>query len=329
MERRFISYKSILLTFKQLGVALLIAFAISGCAQKKILVNSKHNQTQIEKNDPAKNTEALKSIEGNKDSVTSESGSLGDVNPVQEPAKPPVISRNIPRFGFIFSGGGAKTWAHIGVLKELQKMKWPIHGVSGFEWGSVVAAIYAENLSANEVEWEMSKLKDFDRSDLFIKAVFDKKSTSDLKIPFVCPSLNLNKQSYFLLNRGQLEQLIPFCLAQPPVMAPHAQSVAVMSDVPSLAQHLRSTGVQKVILVNVLAQSKPRSFVKDYASAENILWAQSAALMSKKILGVDDVIQINLDDYGIKDIDQRRDLIAKGAEISYDQIVKLAAKYGL
>lgn len=328
MERIFNSRQLIPMILKQLSVVLLTVFVISGCAQKKIIVN-KHNQSQNEKNDPAKNTEILKSTEGNKDLVTTESSTLNEVTPAQESSKTPVISRNIPRFGFIFSGGGAKTWAHIGVLKQLQKMKWPIHGVSGFEWGSVVAAIYAENLSANEVEWEMSKLKDFDKSDLFIKAVFEKKSTSDLKIPFVCPSLNLNKQSYFLLNRGQLEQLIPFCLAQPPVMAPHAQSVAVMSDVPSLAQHLRSTGVQKVILVNVMAQVRPRSFVKDYASAENILWAQSAALMSKKILGVDDVIQINLDDYGIKDIDQRRDLIAKGAEISYDQIVKLAAKYGL
>lgn len=328
MERIFNSRRFITMILKQLSVALLMAFVISGCAQKKIIVN-KHTPTQTEKSDPTKNLEALKSTDGNKEPVATESSSANEANLAQEPAKPPVISRNIPRFGFIFSGGGAKTWAHIGVLKELQKMKWPIHGVSGFEWGSVVAAIYAENLSANEVEWEMSKLKDFDKSDLFIKAVFDKKSTSDLKIPFVCPSLNLNKQSYFLLNRGQLEQLIPFCLSQPPVMAPHAQSVAVMSDVPSLAQHLRSTGVQKVILVNVLAQARPRSFVKDYASAENILWAQSAALMSKKMMGVDDVIQINLDDYGIKDIDQRRDLIAKGAEISYDQIVKLAAKYGL
>jgi NTE family protein len=328
MERIFNSLKVIPMILKQLSVPLLLALVISGCAQKKIVVN-KHNQTQAEKSDSTKNTEALKSAEGNKDVVTTEPSSANEVNLAQEPVKPPVMSRNIPRFGFIFSGGGAKTWAHIGVLKELQKMKWPIHGVSGFEWGSVVAAIYAENLSANEVEWEMSKLKDFDKSDLFIKAVFDKKSTSDLKIPFVCPSLNLNKQSYFLLNRGQLEQLIPFCLSQPPVMAPHAQSVAIMSDVPSLAQHLRSTGVQKVILVNVLAQARPRSFVKDNTSAENILWAQSAALMSKKMMGVDDVIQINLDDYGIKDIDLRRDLIAKGAEISYDQIVKLAAKYGL
>jgi predicted acylesterase/phospholipase RssA len=248
------------------------------------------------------------------------------------PAAPgaPLVNKVLPRFGFIFSGGGAKAWAHIGVLKELQKMKWPVNGVAGFEWGSVVAAVYAENLSANEVEWEMSKLKDFEKTDMFLKSVFSKKSTAELKVPFVCPSLNLNKQSYFLLNRGLLDQLLPFCVSQPPLVAAHAQSVAVMSDVSSLAQYLRSTGANKIILVNVLSsQNSPRAFVKDFTSAENILWVQAAALMNKGPVGVDEIIRINLDDYNIKDLDRRRDLIAKGAELSYDQIKKLAAKYGL
>ncbi|MBC7743135.1 MAG: hypothetical protein H7061_13120 [Bdellovibrionaceae bacterium] len=253
---------------------------------------------------------------------------------ITQPGQPlpaaPSVNKSLPRFGFIFSGGGAKAWAHIGVLKELQKMKWPTHAVAGFEWGAVVAAVYAQNLSANEVEWEMSKLKDFDKANNFVKSVFDKKSTAELKVPFVCPSLNISKQSYFLLNRGQLDQLIPFCIAQPPLTAVHAQSVAVMSDVDGLAQFLRSTGANKIILVNVMAsQNAPRAFVKDFESAENILWAQSAALMNRKPSGVDDVIQINLDDYGIKDLDRRRDLIAKGAELSYNQIKKLATKYGL
>lgn len=248
---------------------------------------------------------------------------------VTQPTVQAPVNKVLPKFGFIFSGGGAKAWGHIGFLKELQKFKWPVHSVAGFEWGSVVAAIYAQNLSANEVEWEMSKLKEFNKTDLFLKTVFEKKNTTDLKVPFVCPSLNINKQAYYLLNRGQLQQLTPFCVSQPSVTPIYAQSVAVMTDVPSLAQHLRSTGANRIILVNVLAQTKMRSFTSDYASSENILWVESAALMAKKPAGVDEVININLDDYGIKDLDKRRDVIAKGAELSYDQLKKLAQKYGL
>ena len=317
---------------KNIFYASVFIFILAGCVQKPLKINTRHTNPNLEKNESLVTSKTPDLVEI-KNIAEEEKNSNQASTPQQstslEPNSTNVANKQIQRFGFIFSGGGAKAWAHIGVLKELQKMKWPIQAVAGFEWGSVVAAVYAENLSVNEVEWEMSKLKDFDKTNEFVKSAFDKKNTADMKIPFVCPSLNLNKQTYYLLNRGLLDQLIPFCIPQPPLVEPHAQSVAVMSDVSNLAQHLRSTGVQKVILVNVLAQKKPRSFVNDYKSAENILWVQSAALMVKKPAGVDEVIQINLDDYGIKDIDRRRDLVVKGSELSYDQIKLLAKKYGL
>ncbi len=245
-------------------------------------------------------------------------------NPQQSPQ-----AVSLPKFGIILSGGGAKTWAHIGVLKELQKLKWPISAVAGFEWGAVAAAIYSQNLSANEVEWEMSKLKDFDKWDVFLKAAFAKKMTADLKVPFVCPSLNIVKQSIFLLNRGQLDQLLPFCIASPSLIKPINQSVALMTDVPALAQHLRATGVTKIILINVMAQGSKRSFVKDYESSDNVLWVEAAAAMARKPAGVDEVIDLKLDDYGIRDLDKRREIVAKGSELSYNQLKKLAEKFGL
>ncbi len=295
---------------------LFVCLFFAACAQKTIQVKNAHTNTTYEAVVPT-------------ESLPTATSASSDHTPTEIAAPIPQLNKVLPKFGFIFSGGGAKAWAHIGVLKELQKLKWPIHSVAGFEWGSVVAAAFAQNLSANEVEWEMAKLKEFSKTDQFIQSVFEKKNTAELKVPFVCPSLNLNKQAYYLLNRGQLQQLIPFCVSQPPLTPIYSQSVAVMIDVPGLAQHLRSTGANRIILVNVLAQTKMRSFVNDYTSSDNILWVQSAALMSKKPVGVDDVINISLDDYGIKDLDKRRDLIAKGAELSYDQLKKLAQKYGL
>lgn len=303
----------------------IIFLFLAGCAQTPVQVKNTHTGTTYEtydRNKPEVSVAPTPPVE------------LGHFTPpapieTVAPAAQVPMNKTLPKFGFIFSGGGAKAWGHIGFLKELQKFKWPVHSVAGFEWGAVVAALYAQNLSANEVEWEMSKLKEYDKTDSFLKTVFEKKSTTDLKVPFVCPSLNVNKQVYYLLNRGQLQQLIPFCVSQPPLTSAYAQSVAVMIDVPSLAQHLRSTGANRIVLVNVLSQGKLRSFTSDYTSAENILWVQSAALMAKKPVGVDEMININLDDYGIKDLDKRREIVAKGSEFSYDQLKKLAQKYGL
>lgn len=315
---------------------LFILFFIFGCAVKQKTqtpVAGKTPPSAVKETTPT--TEAETSISASSEvSVESsqEEAQQSEVSTtlVGEPEKIPTKSvKSIPRIGLIFSAGGAKAWAHIGFIKEIEKAKWPIHSVAGFEWGSVVAAVYANSFSSNEVEWELSKVRDFENITEISESIFSKKSVNDLKIPFVCPSFNIAKQTLYLLNRGQLNKLIPFCLAHPPLSAPYSQSVAGMSDISGLAQHLRATGANKIILINVMSQNNKHSFTEDYLSAENIIWAESAALMAGKIAGVDDVIKVNLDDYGIKDINKKREIIAKGAELSYDQVQKLSKKYGL
>lgn len=241
----------------------------------------------------------------------------------------PVPVKVIPKIGLIFSGGGAKAWAHVGVIKEIEKSKWPVYAVAGFEWGAVVGAVYAHNLSANEVEWELSKVRGFDDPAATAETIFGKIGVNELKVPFVCSSLNVAKQMIYLLNRGQLEKLMPFCLAHPPLSRAYSQSVAEMDDIAALARHLRSTGANKIVLINVLAQKTKRSFTPDYLSPENMLWVKSAAAMARKIEGVDDTVQIYLDDYGLMDLARRREIIAKGGELGYTEIRKLTAKYGL
>lgn len=235
----------------------------------------------------------------------------------------------IPKIGIIFSGGGVKAWAHIGFLKEIEKAKWPVHSVAGFEWGAVVAGIYGSHFSSNEVEWELSKVRDFKSISEISESIFSKKNVSELKVPFVCPSFNIAKQTLYLLNRGSLNKLIPFCLAMPPLSPPFAYSIAGLNEITALANHLRATGANKIVLVNVLSQNKKQSFTDDVLSVENILWSQSASQMSRKVAGVDDIVQIDLDDFNMKDLDRRREVIAKGAELSYSEVQKLSQKYGL
>jgi NTE family protein len=307
----------------------LLAIALSGCVTK----NKKGFSGVMTPTSTPKTSTTISPPEAEEKSESVETPATVEASPQDEAEtekkSTEAATKVIPKFGVILSGGGAKAWAHIGVLKEMQRLKWPITSIAGFEWGAPMAALYAQNLSANEVEWEMSKLKEFDKWDQFVKAAFAKRSTGDMKIPFVCPSLNIAKQSAFFLNRGQLTQLIPFCIGSPTLTKPISQSVAVMTDVSGLAQHLRATGASKIIVINVLSQSTKRSFVRDYESSENIWWTESAALIAKKPVGVDEVIDINLDDVNIKDLDKRREITAKGVDLSSAQLRKLAEKYGL
>ncbi|MGZ3692524.1 MAG: patatin-like phospholipase family protein, partial [Pseudobdellovibrio sp.] len=192
--------------------------------------------------------------------------------PTQVEAAPSASDlKGVTRIGLIFSGGGAKAWGHIGVLKQIENEKWPVRAVAGIEWGAAVAGVYAHQLSANETEWEMLKVKDFEDPEQSSEVLFSNRSVSDLKVPFVCPSLNIVKQEMYLLNRGQLSKLVPFCLPSLPIAKPYKQSVAVLDNIQALAQHLRATGVKRVILIDVMSTKNDRAFARDNLSAENII----------------------------------------------------------
>lgn len=67
-----------------------------------------------------------------------------------------------PRIGLVLSGGGAKGFAHIGVLKVLEEEKIPVDIIVGTSIGSIVGGLYAIGYSAEEIE-KMAKLEDWDR----------------------------------------------------------------------------------------------------------------------------------------------------------------------
>ncbi len=56
------------------------------------------------------------------------------------------------KFGLALGGGGARGFAHIGVLEVLEKEKVPIDFVSGTSMGAVVGALYAKDKDLNYVK---------------------------------------------------------------------------------------------------------------------------------------------------------------------------------
>ncbi len=57
-----------------------------------------------------------------------------------------------PKIGLVLSGGGARGFAHIGVLKKIEAMNIPIDVVVGTSMGSIVGGLYAIGLSPDEIE---------------------------------------------------------------------------------------------------------------------------------------------------------------------------------
>ena len=66
-----------------------------------------------------------------------------------------------PKIGLVLSGGGAKGFAHIGVLKVLEKAGVKIDYIGGTSMGAIVGGLYASGYSATQID-SIFKETDFD-----------------------------------------------------------------------------------------------------------------------------------------------------------------------
>jgi NTE family protein len=78
-----------------------------------------------------------------------------------------------PRIGLVLGGGGARGAAHIGVLKELERLRVPVDAIVGTSMGAAVGGLYASGMSVGELEdlvtsvdWAATMSDDPPRRDL-------------------------------------------------------------------------------------------------------------------------------------------------------------------
>ena len=71
---------------------------------------------------------------------------IGEALAATAPVKSPR-----PRIGLALSGGGARGFAHIGVLKVLEELKIPVDFIAGTSMGSVIGGLYAMGYSPEEL----------------------------------------------------------------------------------------------------------------------------------------------------------------------------------
>ena len=70
----------------------------------------------------------------------------------EQPVEESIDDAQRPRIGLVLGGGGARGGAHIGVLKELERMRIPIDAIAGTSMGAIVGGLYATGMSASELE---------------------------------------------------------------------------------------------------------------------------------------------------------------------------------
>ena len=174
--------------------------------------------------------------------------------------------------GLVLGGGGARGFAHIGVLKALKEYDIPIDMVGGTSIGAIIAALIAMGWNAEAIQrglWDsfvvenpfadytlpvFALLKDRKFRSMATKAFKDTR-IEDLLVNYFCVSSCLNSADMIVHRSGSLHQAVRASSALPGITPPIVMDGkllvdgAVLDNLPGDVMHMMCSG--PVIVVDV------------------------------------------------------------------------------
>ena len=194
-----------------------------------------------------------------------------------------LIGRSI---GLVLSGGGARGFAHIGVVRALREAGMMIDRVGGTSIGAIIAAGVAADWNEEEMfdnyrrAFVVGKpLRDYTfpfvslvsgrRVSRLLHEEFGQRDISDLVLPFFCVTANLTAGRAQTHRNGPLWFWLRASCAIPGVLPPvfHHGEVfvdgAVMNNLP--VDVMREQGVGEVVAVDISADDVLHAAVEEYA----------------------------------------------------------------
>ncbi|GAO73961.1 patatin-like phospholipase family protein [Meiothermus ruber] len=172
------------------------------------------------------------------------------------------------RFGMALGGGGARGYAHIGVMRVLEREGFRPSTIAGTSMGSIMAAIFAAGHPADEVErilsqvsfWRfldlnpLSDMLNFSELVRFLEPHVPRKM-EDFPIPLGITATDLITGTEVYFRQGDVFQAIRASIAYPGVINPIWVGEQLLADGGILNQIpvdlVRFLGAERVIAVDV------------------------------------------------------------------------------
>ena len=213
------------------------------------------------------------------------------------------------KLGLALSSGGARGFAHIGVIKVLMDNKIPIEFVSGTSMGAAIAAYFALNLEVRSLERVLVKFRKRDMLKLidvndprislvkgikakqFLKSIFGNKTFKDCKIPLSIGATALEDGSKITFQKGKILDAIMASGAFPGVFPPvkyrnkHLVDGGLADATP--VDLVEDLGAEVIVAVDLFGLTRFKD--RDYNSVKDVLGRTYELIMS------------NLADYKIKE----------------------------
>ena len=188
--------------------------------------------------------------------------------------------------GVVLSGGGARGFAHIGVLRAIREAGITVDAIGGTSIGAIIAAGFALEWSPEELTRRMhncfvrtNPLNDYTlplvslvsgrKVTRLLKREFEELQIEDMPLPFFCVSSNLSTGHLALHRRGELWRWLRASVAIPGVLPPVVHKGELFVDGATInnlpVDVMREAGLGQVIGVDV---GSDRAFTTDSVDSD-------------------------------------------------------------
>lgn len=192
------------------------------------------------------------------------------------------------RVGLVLGGGGARGFAHVGVLRALQEAGIPVDWIGGNSVGALIGAQYAMGATFDEIlaatsrfvtsgEWPTLPMvsvfggRKFQRG---LQRIFGEVSIESLAVPFYCVSSNLSAACLNVHETGPLWRAIAASNSPPGLLPPIPDSGnllvdgAVLDNVPAdvMRERIGSGGTLIAVDVNLREEMKVSTDVTELSA---------------------------------------------------------------
>lgn len=255
----------------------------------------------------------------------------------------PFASKKV---ALVLGGGGARGFAHVGVIRELESAGIPIDMIVGVSVGSLIGAIYADVGDSFELEWKAFKIE---KKEIFdfkvfnikesvvkgeaIKDYIDKnvktKRIENMKVPLAIVATDIKTGTAMVFRSGPVKDAVRASSSVPGVFPPVPYRDKLLVDggvlgnlAPDVAKEMGAD-----IIIGVSIAKERKQFTKETPDALTVV-LESIAIMGDEIIRLnrdemDFLIEPQVGNIGITDFSRKKELIEAGRGATRKHIEKI------
>ncbi len=206
--------------------------------------------------------------------------------------------------GLVLSGGGARGFAHVGILRALDECGIPVDYIGGTSMGAVIAAQHAlgwqwrEMTRVNREQWPRCEpqrnltlplvaLNSGKRMDRMLEKMFGAVEIQDLRDKFFCVSTNLTRADQKVHRRGPLWKAVRASISIPGIGPPAIERGEIfvdgglMNNLPVDVMRKLCQGTVAAVDVSEQVEFKSQLAESYSVSGWNLLWRRFNPLATK------------------------------------------------